>query len=318
MSAPVDSVPVDPALAVLTIVAGRHDHLRGQLDGLRRGSVRPGLHVVVGMGDPAVREVVSEDRAAARAADLAADRAGGAGGAVETVVVDLDVPDGGELPLARARNLAADTAVGRGADLLVLLDVDCVPGTGTLSAYRGAAADPLVRAAPGPRVLSGAVHYLPPRPGPGARYAHAELPDLAAPHPARPSPPPGTVVAATTAERWLFWSLSFAVHVPDWSRLRFCEEYTGYGAEDTDLAAQVVAAGGSMFWVGGADAYHQHHPTRNPPVQHLDAILRNAATFHRRWGWFPMQGWLQEFERLGLATYDAASSTWAAVASSSR
>jgi len=299
------TTPVDPTLAVLTIVAGRHDHLRGQLDGLRRGGVRPGLHVVVSMGDPAVRAVVDEDR----------ERAGGA---VDTVVVDLDVPDGGELPLARARNLAADTAVVRGADLLVLLDVDCIPGTGTLAAYRRATAEPHVDRAPGPRVLSGAVHYLPPRTDPAARYVHAELPGLAAPHPARPAPPAGTVVAATTAERWLFWSLSFAVPVRDWAGLRFCEEYTGYGAEDTDLAAQVVQAGGSLFWVGGADAYHQHHPTQNPPVQHLHAILRNAATFHRRWGWFPMQGWLAEFERRGLATYDAASSTWAAVATSSR
>lgn len=305
---PVDA-PVDAGLAVLTIVAGRHDHLRGQLDGLRRSGTRPGLHVVVSMGDPAVRSVV---------ADAGFESAGVREGATTTVVVDLDVPADGELPLARARNLAARTAVDRGADLLVLLDVDCIPGNGTLSAYRRAAGDPVVRRAPGPRVLSGAVHYLPEREVPGNPYAYAELPRLAAPHPARPAPPAGTVVAATTAERWLFWSLSFAVDVRDWSALEFCEEYTGYGAEDTDLAAQVVEAGGSMFWVGGADAYHQHHPTRNPPVQHLEAILRNAATFHRRWGWFPMQGWLEEFARRGLATYDAASSTWSAVATSSR
>lgn len=298
------SAPVDAGLAVLTIVAGRHDHLRGQLDGLRRSGTRPGLHVVVAMGDPAVRAVVAD---AARAGT----------GALETVVVDLDVPADGELPLARARNLAARTAVERGADLLVLLDVDCIPGNGTLSAYRRAADDPLVERATSPRVLSGAVHYLPERAVPGP-YAYSELPVLAAPHAARPAPPPGTVVAATTAERWLFWSLSFAVDVRDWAGLEFCEEYTGYGAEDTDLAAQVVAAGGSMFWVGGADAYHQHHRTQNPPVQHLEAILRNAATFHRRWGWFPMQGWLEEFRRLGLVTYDAASSTWSAVATSSR
>lgn len=298
------SVSVDGALAVLTIVAGRHEHLRGQLEGLRRSTVRPGLHVVVSMGDPAVRAVV--ESAAVPGA-----------GAVRTVVVDLAVPAGTELPLARARNRAAAEAVGAGADLLVLLDVDCIPASGTLAAYRRSADAPVVRAAAAPRVLSGAVHYLPPRPGPGP-YVQAELPHLAAPHAARPAPPPGTVVVATVEERWLFWSLSFAVPVADWTHLEFCEEYTGYGAEDTDLAAQVVAAGGSMFWVGGADAYHQHHPTSNPPVQHLEAILRNAATFHRRWGWFPMQGWLQEFARAGLVTYDAASSTWAAVATSSR
>jgi hypothetical protein len=60
-----------------------------------------------------------------------------------------------------------------------------------------------------------------------------------------------------------------------------------------------------MRWVGGADAFHQYHPVSDPPIEHLDDIVRNAAIFHQRWGWWPMQGWLREFEARGLIRRDA-------------
>lgn len=41
----------------------------------------------------------------------------------------------------------------------------------------------------------------------------------------------------------------------------------------------------------------------SPPVRHLDAILSNAAIFHRRWGEWPMTTWLQGFADLGLLEY---------------
>ena len=52
--------------------------------------------------------------------------------------------------------------------------------------------------------------------------------------------------------------------------------------------------------MGDARTYHQHHPTQEPPVQHLDDILRNGAIFAERWGRWPMGGWLAEFETRGL------------------
>jgi hypothetical protein len=55
-----------------------------------------------------------------------------------------------------------------------------------------------------------------------------------------------------------------------------------------------------LGWLGDARAYHQHHPTQDPPVQHLHAILRNARLFHERWGWWPMSGWLEAFAQRGL------------------
>ena len=62
----------------------------------------------------------------------------------------------------------------------------------------------------------------------------------------------------------LFWSLSFATGVADWHRFGgFCEQFRGYGAEDTDFAFRAADRGARLAWVGGATAYHPHHP-RHP------------------------------------------------------
>ena len=68
-----------------------------------------------------------------------------------------------------------------------------------------------------------------------------------------------------------------------------------------------------MLWGGGATAYHQHHPSASPPVQHLGAIVANANRFHRRWGWFSMGGWLSAFAELGLAELDEDIDQWRVV-----
>ena len=90
----------------------------------------------------------------------------------------------------------------------------------------------------------------------------------------------------------------------------FCEQYIGYGAEDTDFGQVAASRGIALTWVGGAWAYHQYHPSSDPPVQHLTDIVRNAAIFHRRWGWWPMTGWLREFERRGLIVFEVRTQTW--------
>jgi N-acetylglucosaminyl-diphospho-decaprenol L-rhamnosyltransferase len=100
--------------------------------------------------------------------------------------------------------------------------------------------------------------------------------------------------------------LSFAVTVGTWTRIGgFHPGYVGYGGEDTDFAEQAHAAGVGMGWVGGAMAFHQYHPVSTPPVEHLREIVDNAHVFHRRWGWWPMTGWLDAFADLGLAAYDS-------------
>ncbi len=261
--------------AVVTVVAGRHEHLRAQRLALAASEPRPDLHVVVSMGDPAVAEVLADDTG------------------LTTRLLEVDVPEAG-LPLARSRNAGVAAAVEHGAELLVVLDVDCLPAPAMLARYGAAAASRQGKHA----LLAGPVTYLPPAPREGW-----QLSDLArhrAPHPARPAPSDGDL---EVGEHRLFWSLSFALMAQTWKRIGgFCPAYVGYGGEDTDFAMLARQAGVPLLWVGGADAYHQHHPVSHPPVEHLTDILRNGELFRTRWGHWPMEGWLEEFERLHLVT----------------
>lgn len=82
-------------------------------------------------------------------------------------------------------------------------------------------------------------------------------------------------------------------------------------AERTGLplaAARNVGAEAAL--VSGATAYHQWHPTQSPPVGHLDDILRNGALFARRWGWWPMEGWIDAFADQGLIRWDPTKETY--------
>ena len=268
--------------AVITLVAGRHSHLQFQRQGLVAGKVQPDRHIVVTMQDRAVRALL--DRRAPWVDIVETTRQAGA------------------LPLARARNLGAQRAVTAGADLLIFLDVDCVPGPLLVSRY-------VEHAARGerPSLLCGPVSYLPPPPSSG--YQLSSLAGLGHPHPARPVPPENGALAH--GDHTLFWSLSFAVRAELWRQIGgFCEQYSGYGAEDTDFGQVAASRGIPLTWVGGAWAYHQYHPSPDPPVQHLADIVRNAAIFQRRWGWWPMVGWLREFEQRGLIVFEQSTQSW--------
>lgn len=156
-------------------------------------------------------------------------------------------------------------------------------------------------------MFCGTVSYLP---APGSDgYRLDELAHLAQPHGARPAPADGQILPARDYS--LFWSLSFAVGADTWQRLGgFHEQYVGYGGEDTDFAQLARRAGVPLYWIGGAPAYHQHHPVEQPPVSHLDDILRNAHIFRDRWGWWPMRGWLEQFAELGLVRYEPGLDEW--------
>jgi N-acetylglucosaminyl-diphospho-decaprenol L-rhamnosyltransferase len=200
-------------------------------------------------------------------------------------------PAEGRFRLARARNAGADAAIAAGADLLVFLDADCVAGPDLLDRYEAAAA------AHPQAVLCGPVTYLP------EESPYSRTTDLAAatrPHPARPAPADHETVIAAASQYRLFWSLSFALTASTWQGIGgFHDSYAGYGGEDTDFAFTLLSTGTPLAWVGGAHAYHQYHPTSSPPWQHLDDILRNGRLFADRWGEWPMEGWLREFEAAG-------------------
>lgn len=268
------STDAAPRIAVVTVVHGRHDHLQLQHRSLGRSAVLLDDWVVVAMDDPWPARWRT-------------------GFPPTPHVVETGAGDTG-LPLAAARNLGARTALERGADLLVFLDVDCLASPGLALAYDVASRRPESSGA----LLCGPVSYLPPAP-PGG-YDLRSVAELSTPHRSRPAPPPGTVELDPQGHR-LFWSLSFALTPATWRRIGgFDEAYVGYGGEDTDFAQRAAAAGVPIAWVGGARAAHQHHPTQDPPVQHLHDIVRNARVFHDRWGWWPMEGWLDAFVRRGL------------------
>lgn len=259
-----------PTTAVVTIAHGRHRHLRRQHESLMAGSVTPDDYVVVAMDDPELEDWKP-------------------GGTLRPRVVRVRADPRG-LPLAAARNLGFAVAAEAGAEVVIGLDVDCLVGADAVASYRDAVVTE-------PDVLwSGPVTYLP---ASARDCAMHELADLDDPHPARPAPRPGQRELGGDPD--LFWSLSYAAHADAWTEVGgFCEDYAGYGGEDTDLAHLWAASGRALGWVGDARAYHQHHPTEEPPVQHLDDILRNGALFARRWGRWPMEGWLTEMERMGL------------------
>jgi N-acetylglucosaminyl-diphospho-decaprenol L-rhamnosyltransferase len=264
-------------VTVVTITHGRHDHLARQHHTLALGRRRPDAYVVVAMDDLHVEPTTVDG--------------------LPRAVQHLGRTETGALPLAAARNAGVVAAADIGAEVVVLLDVDCLAGDDLVAAYE----DAVVRR---PDVVwSGPVTYLPPPPAAGYPGDPRELASWDDPHPARPHPAPGELIEGADPD--LFWSLSFATTPAAWTRIGgFCEDFTGYGGEDTDFARSVLAAGTDLGWVGGARAYHQHHPVSSPPVEHLDDILRNGRIFATRWGHWPMTGWLHAFEQQGLVRRD--------------
>ena len=265
----------EPRATVVTVAHGRHDHLAHQL---RLLAVSDPLtpHVVVAVADPVVADVVDEHR----------------GGRRVRVVEHPTHPDG--LPIAAARNHGVNAALEDGASAVVLLDVDCLAGTGTIDRYASLACTG--RSA----ILCGTVTYLPEGVVPPTHPLDLRI--HRRPHPARPAPDPDTFVAG--GDHRLFWSLSAGLSASTWRLLGgFCEDYVGYGGEDTDLGQIAAAVGVDLVWVGGADVYHQHHPVSHPSVEHLGAIVRNARIYRRRWGSWPMEGWLAELAEAGLVQW---------------
>lgn len=276
-----------PQVAVLTIAHRRHDHLIAQVGGLSLGGRPPDLHVVVAMRD--------EDLARNRV-PITTDR-------WPTLIRSTPAAQKG-LPLAAARNLAAEVAIDAGATVLIFLDVDCIPGPKMVETYAEAV---LAARRPSPALWCGDVGYLSPPPSTG--YPLSGLASLATFREDRPVLAPRTAQDEPRFE--LFWSLSFAMSAADFTTSGgFCPRYVGYGAEDTDFAQVVRAAGGSMTWLGGATAYHQYHESHSPPVQHVEAVVRNANLFHERWGWWPMEGWLEAFATRGLVRREGAEAMW--------
>ncbi len=268
-------------LAVVTIVRGRHQHLRRQLAAVAALDPQPMLHVVVGMGDPDLPRILDTSTGPS------------------TRFVDQPVPR--RLPLAASRNRGVAEAASHGAAAVALLDVDCIPAPSLAADYAAVLTE--LRAQPGPVVVSGRVRYLPE----GLADEDHEIPTLE-----RVGADNGLRVVPETdqpveGDHNMLWSLNLGATVEDWDTIGgFDERYEGYGAEDTDFGQRLKHVAGTMWWTRNASAFHQWHPVSRPPVEHIADIVTNANLFHSIWGSYPMGGWLEEFERRGLVRRDAA------------
>jgi hypothetical protein len=254
--------------SVLTLVRGRDEHLRNLMHGLARQTLPPAELVIAWMQPDAAPDLPD------------------CGCPVRHLHVS-----GEPMPLAAARNRAAEAASG---ELLVFLDVDCIPGRGLVAAYAGAESDGL---------LLGEVLYLP-EGAVGLDLDFARLDRLGEVHPAKPSIPETGLRREPEAKE--LWGLSFALPAAAYRGVGGMDEgYSGYGGEETDLAVRLAAAGVPTHWVAGARAYHQHHAVHVPPLQHFDDILRNAARFHTRHGHWCMAYWLGQFRDAGFIAWEA-------------
>lgn len=192
------------------------------------------------------------------------------------------------LSLAEARNRAAAHAQG---ELLLFLDVDCIPHPECVGDYMRAAADHA-------GVMMGEVSYLP-RGATEHGLDFAAFDAVGVTHSERAGPPDGA--SAPCRDYRCFWSLNFAMSARDFAATGgFDERYRGYGGEDTDFGRVVATRGLPIWWLKGAKAYHQYHPHHMPPVHHLDSVLANARAFMDKWGEPTMQHWLRAFVLMGL------------------
>ncbi|MGU3537969.1 glycosyltransferase family 2 protein [Methylobacterium sp. A54F] len=256
---------------MLTLVRGREDRLRELLRGIARQTARP-RELVVAWMQPDIAPDLPDPGCPVR---------------------HLRVP-GEPMPLAAARNRAAEAAAG---DLLVFLDVDCIPAPGLVAAYGQAAATER-------GLFLGEVLYLPAEATSRGPIDPAALDRLGRAHPARPPVPAAGL--RRELDPGQLWGLSFALAAADWRSVGGMDEaYAGYGGEETDLAARLAATGLPTFWVAGARAYHQHHPVHVPPLQHFEPIVANATRFHARHGRWCMTYWLGQFRAAGLIDWDA-------------
>ncbi|MGC1309405.1 MAG: galactosyltransferase-related protein [Phormidesmis sp.] len=256
-------------VSVLTLTRDRTSHLYNLLRGLARASQLPDECIIVHMNEPAqplgiwpfpCRQYSYQD-------------------------------DDTLLPLAKARNYAAQQATG---DILIFLDVDCIPSRKLVAAYETACRQ--ARHA----IMMSSVQYL-------SKKIKADWTESLLIAQSKPNPKRNiSAVAELIIEPsyGLFWSLSFALHRALFEQLGgFSECYLGYGAEDTDFAWKAKQAGILLMWVPAAMAFHQYHPSCVPPWKNFESIVRNARIFHERWGQWPMAGWLEIFAEQGYINW---------------
>jgi len=250
--------------SIITIVKGRETHLRNLLTGINRSSLKPDEVVIVAIDDVPQLDNFQD---------------------LPLSVYSLSSA-GTNLPIAAARNLGASKAKN---DHLIFLDVDCIPHPHFFDEIisQGLAHKTLIMGNP---------YYL--KSTLGNNFELQDLEEMSNPHPARP-----VITEVREAEDYmLFWSLAFYVPRQLFNLLEgFDPQFTGYGAEDTDLALKIFQLRNKYpLLLSPSRVYHQQHPVHTPPVHQVEAIVINARIFYEKWGRWVMENWLEDFTKLGL------------------
>ncbi|HEA21398.1 hypothetical protein LCGC14_1992520 [marine sediment metagenome] len=190
------------------------------------------------------------------------------------------------MPLAAARNLGAELAQ---TDHLIFLDVDCIPSHTFCEQM-------FVACSEKDALIMGSPRYLLSN---GIENAETKLKDNSILHPSRPK------VDGLRLEKCyeVFWSLCFSIPKEQFEYMGgFDDRYVGYGAEDTDFALEVKMAG-IAFYLSEAEVYHQQHPIFVPPLNHLEAIVKNSNIFYSKWDYWPMVDCLSDFTSMGYIAW---------------
>lgn len=263
--------PPTAECSLITLHYRRERHLKNLLRGLQMGKTRPKECVVVCIGERVDLSTFDD---------------------LNLHVVQIDHVDGDPLPLARARNAGAEAA---GCEHLIFLDVDCIPHPefiddmrNCLTRYATDFANGLVMASP--RYLNEPVD---------SNFTSEDLMADSQLHPHRPE-----VEGICREECYeLFWSLCFGLTKSTFEIIGgFCEDYSGYGGEDTDFALE-AKRNNVPFYLCDAVVFHQQHAFYRPALNHFNDIVKNARTFHRRWNRWAMENQLQAFSEAGYLNW---------------
>lgn len=280
--------------ALITTVRRQYDELVDQVSGFSLGAVVPDVHVVVGLADRAVtqgRLPVTSDRWETRLAGLPTVKQ--------------------ELPTGRALELGVETALEAGAELLVLVDVTCIPAPRWLEQVHEHLRE---RPADGPTLWTPVVQQLREAPATGYEFTRLDEwvrgagPSAGAPTPGHPAAPLAPQVRDVPLDPDTFSSPVLVITADDLAAVGgLCPEYVGGLGHDSDLAAAVADAGGQVRLVPGATAYRrdlQEHDGR-PDALHVSVATRDAHLYRQRWGRWPGAPWFTDLVAAGRISLEA-------------